>query len=732
MKPVKKILSAMLAAVLLTASVSGGSTPLTVYAAEETEEWTYDNEHLLTDPVDPYSFEIDFDPDFYSDNDEFTDILEALEKRLLSAVGKSNISNVTYRDLQRVSSLNLSGMKLTGVPSCVNYMTNLRTLNLSNNLLRYEALSNITLIACTKLTNIDLSRNYLDRVPGWFVNQRVTTKNIRQNFIEGEEPRSIKVTETTYYLMNGDVVDVDELKNRILRSVRLNDDTLLPSFLFNYVDDAYHGGALAVSSNQLDFVDWDQQLKSFFEDIANSAKKRVKVAAGNDKTVDVTIRLFKNSTGDNTKTTVRFYLMDGTGISSVKQNLRKLLDDCGELSSKKADYTESTWERFDAALQTAQAIYDFSGSDAAMLASAMTQLSNAKNALTLSAATIKKTIDDLVKIGGLSPYKEENYTPESWAGFVSALNRLKELQNDKNASISAAQSAIKAFQSAQSKLVAASLDVPEKVTKAAFEAFYGENINRSYSGTTRDGAKYTWTFNGRDIVNLVEFNPEVKNTDAVEESILLEAGSASKYRLFSTVHTAAFPGKALLEIDVADYEDGSYYLYKWNNTEKRSKMIGTTTVNNGRASVMLEEGGVYYISKNIRNFDLTVTGTQFKLDNSTKTVVIPLLASRTVNQLRSSMDFGNYVEVRDQNGDTVSNVSTLYPGMTVNAPGGDKYTFKASGDLNNDNAYNIKDVAAIMEIVVNNGDTTYADINGDGVVNIADASRLLEYVVYGR
>lgn len=713
MRPGKKILSAILAAVLLTAPVN--AVLPAAYAADDdaAPEMTFDGEYELNNTV-PY---------FFFETDNTSEVQEKLEKKLLSALGKRDLYEVTFKDLQKVTTLTLSGMELVDVPTCINYMTNLRTLNLSNNMLQNDGIGGLSLIGCTVLKNIDLSRNYLDRVPGWFVNERVTTKNITENFIDGENPRSIKINETSYYFMNDEVINEDELKNRILRSVRLSNNSLLPSFLFNYDEDAYAGGAFANSDNQLDIVDWNQ-LTPYLTAITDSTNKRVKVEKGKDVIVDITVRLFKNSVGDNTKATVRFYLMDGTSTSAVKQRLDKLIEDCSQL--KKEDYTENSWNNFDVALQTAKTFAEYSGSDATMLANAMSMLNGAKSGLAPAASTIKKTIDELVKIGGSATYKAENYTPASWTNFVNALNKLKELQNDKNASFSDAQSAIKAFQNAQRGLQSAAIKIPNKVAKSEFEAIYGENMTRSYSGTTLDGTNYTWKFNGRDLTLLTEFNPEVKTTDAVEENILLEAGSASKYRMFSTVQTGAFPGKATLEFEVANFADGSYYLYKWNSTEKRSKMVGTAKVSGGKASAEVTEGGVYYISKNIRNFDLN--SSRFAIDHSKKNVIIPLIGTYNVSALRNSMNFGSSLEVVDHNGDAASNVSVLYSGMTVNAPGGDKYTLKVNGDINGDNVYNIKDVVAMIDAIMG-GDTTLCDVDGNGRADVSDAMRLIDYVL---
>ncbi|MDE6726521.1 MAG: hypothetical protein K2J80_01115, partial [Oscillospiraceae bacterium] len=167
MRPGKKILSALLATIILTAPVST-AFPVAYAAENDAPAMTFDGEYEL-DSVVPYYV--------FFDTANPREVREKLEKKLLSTLGKRDLSDVTFKDLQKVTTLNLSGLELADVPTCINYMTNLRTLNLSNNLLRNDGISGLSLIACTLLKNIDLSKNYLDRVPGWFVNERVTTKN---------------------------------------------------------------------------------------------------------------------------------------------------------------------------------------------------------------------------------------------------------------------------------------------------------------------------------------------------------------------------------------------------------------------------------------------------------------------------------------------------------------------------------------------------------------------------
>lgn len=711
MKFGKRILSALLAAVITTSSAS--ALFMTSYAAEETkEEKTFDGEHDLSDEVDYYTY-------FATDNNP-SEVQEALEKRLLTALGKRDISDVTFKDLLRPSTLSLSGMELEELPACLNYMTNLRTLNLSNNRLRNDGLAKLNFIGCTKLTNIDLSKNYLSRVPGWFINSRVTKRDITGNFITGEEPRSLKALVEEYYYVNGEPFDEGGLKTRILDSIRFGDNSFLPDFLFDYDNPPYKNNEVYDQNTpypyELDFASWN--FSSFIDENGNT-----KVSA--DTYVDVTVCLFKDTTSANTKVTVRIFLLDGKSATSIKQRLDQLLAEYDSIKGKKSDYTEISWNKLDQAQQTAAAIREFEGSDTEMLSNALSMLNRAMNGLDKAASAFKSTIDALVKVGGT--YKKEDYSPYTWESFETALNSLKAMQSDKNATASQAQRAIKAFQKAQLGLSGSSLSVPAIIPKSDFEKIYGEDRNLTGSGTMPDGKKYSWTFNGRDVNNLADFNPELKDTDAVEENILIEAGSPSKYRMFATAQTAAFPGKATLEFDVSGYEDGKYYLYKWNTSEKRSKMVGTASVNSGKIIAEISEGGVYYVSPNVWNFDLN--SSRFKIDHSKKAVAVPLLGTYNVTTLRNSMDFGSHVIVADQNGDTVSNVSTLYSGMTVRAPGGDKYTFVVSGDLNGDGAYDVRDVTAIIDSIAKNGDTFGCDVDGDGQVNVTDAVKLIDYII---
>lgn len=699
----KKFLSAVLAVLICFSTVN--LTAFSTYAAEEDDEkieYTYDGLYDLRDFAER---------EFDSNND--AEVEKTLEKRLLNAVNRRSIETVTYGDLAKVTSLNLSGLNLTELPSCLNYMTNLRSLNLSNNCLQNTGIANLNLIGCTKLTNINLSKNYLNRVPSWFINSRVTTRNISENFIQGENPRSIIAVTDEYYFVNGEPFDEAALKNRILGAIRFNDKSLLPEFLYDY-DLPPYSTPDSENPYELDFAAWD--FEQYIDDYGNTKTDK-------DTFVDVTVCLFKDTESDNTKVTVRVFLLDGKSASSIRQRLDQLLKEFDGIKGNKADYTEASWNRLDAAQQTASAISSYADSDMEMLSNALSSLNRAMNGLERAASAFKSTIDALVKVGGT--YKEEDYTPESWEEFNKALEDLKTVQSDKNAGSAQAQSAIKAFQRAQNNLANTKLDVPDTAPKSDFERIYGENLTQQYSGTMVDGCKYTWTFQGKDITTPADFKPEVQDTHASSADIMIEVGSASGYKLFSTAQTGAFPGEATLTMDLGSFPEGSYYLYLWNTSSKNGKMVGRASVAENRMTANLSEGGVYYISRNIRNFDLK--STRYKIDDTGKTIVLPLLSDLRASDLKNSMEFGSYLEIRDENNDIISNVSELYNGMTVNAPGGEKYTIKKDGDVNGDNRFDLKDVVAVLNAVANSSTDSLCDVNGDESVDLKDVTGLLNY-----
>ncbi len=670
--------------------------------SENYDERTFDGLHLMSDVVD-YGM-------FVASNT--TEVNEELEKALAKKFSRKDLMDVTYEDLSKVTMLDLSGLKLQDVPTCINYMTNLSRLDLSSNLLQSEALKKLSLLGCTKLSNIDLSDNYLTSMPSWFVSDRVTRGNITKNFVDSASPRGIKTLQPTYYLMNGESVEVDNLKVQILKSIRLNDGKLIPEEFLDY-DNIIPDDDSCVITIDND-VNWNFVVDGV-------------VVAPTNSTVTVTIRMFNFPSNANTKTTVTLYLLNGSDLVSLSTRLGGLIDDCGALS--KDDYTESSWTSFTRALDTAKAIVEYDKADVQMLTNALEGLSDAKNNLHYGTKAMQNTLKSLIKVG--SGYKKDEFTPASWNTFSEALSEITEISSDKNARLEDAQRAVKRFQNAQAGLRTAELLVPKKILKSQFEGIYGENKTITASGVTIEGTNYKWYFNGKDLTKIVDFTPEVKDTDSSATNILMEAGSATGYRMFATTGKDVLPGKAILELDVSGtFYNGSYYLYKWDSGAKRSTMVGTAQVKDGIASIPLTENGVYYLSPRIQNFNLK--SSKYKVDDSAKTITVNP-STTSVAAFKNNFEFGKYTTVLDADGKEAASTGFIKNGMTINAPNMDNYEIIHIGDVNNDGYFDTDDLYETFRTMLygdlGERDLIIFDVDNSGSIDTDDISLMFKMML---
>ncbi|MGN1119292.1 MAG: dockerin type I repeat-containing protein, partial [Oscillospiraceae bacterium] len=376
----------------------------------------------------------------------------------------------------------------------------------------------------------------------------------------------------------------------------------------------------------------------------------------------------------------------------------------------------------------------YAGADMEMIKDALESLESAKKNLTkgVSAAT-KTTLNNLISIA--QTYKEEDYTISSWKAFSSAVDRLKEAAADPDVSVSVANAAIKAYQDAQRGLVATSLSLPATGLKAEFDAIYGEDKNLTFTGTTREGNKYTIVFNGRDITEPKDFNPEVKYESENEEAIRYEVGSASDYQLISFTQTGSFPGTASVTLDISGtYKNGSYRLYKWNSTTKKGEYVETVTVKDGSVTFKASEGGDYYISSVLQNFDMI--SNNLTIDHSKLTISSSFKSRHTVSAFKNSLENGSAVIVRRADGTIPLEKEYIATGMTASAPNSDvSYTIVVPGDVTGDGLVNTIDAVEILRAVV--GEVTLdtyaqkaaADVSQDGWVRANDAIVILKYSV---
>lgn len=708
----KKLLAAVTAAAMITTSVPAQLAGITVYAAD------YDDDDVVA-----YSM---------FETGSSAEAQEKLEAAIEKAARKE-IGEITYGDLAKITSLNLSKMELEGIPKAIEHMTRLRTLNLSHNLLRSVDTNAVDLTSCINLNNIDLSYNYLTSVPSWYVSMDITTKKIDNNLINTKNQRSIVATPSVYYFMKGDEINENALKNKILASIKLSDGTALPTFFYNpeyppydendpdnenIIDDDYY--------YDLTIDDWN--LSSYIKTVDGKKIVSVEKAAN----TDVTVKLYAgtgSSSNSNTVATIKIYFLNGDDPSSVKVRLETLIKECQ--SYTKEDYTSTSWNSFSAALNTAVTILSYSNADAEMMLSALNDLESAKKGLIggVSQST-KKVLTDLITIS--KNFKEEDYTAASWAKFAQAVALLTEASTNADASIKDANYAIKAYQDAQAELVATSLSVPSTAPKTDFDAIYGENKTVVYTGTTREGYKYTWTFNGKDITEPKEFNPEIKCESAYDDLIRYEVGSASDYQLISFAQSGTFPGKAKVELDVsATYTDGTYRLYKWNTSTRKSELYDEVEVKNGIATMTLTEGGDYFISSVLQNFEMI--SNNFKIDHSKLTICGVFKQEYTVAAFKNSIENGSAVTVLNADGTPTTDADRLATGMTATAANSEvSYTIVVPGDVDGDGNITALDALLVLRAVMRDTELNYsqmlaADVTGDTWIYPEDAVTILKY-----
>ena len=690
MKAEHKIISAVMAAIMGISSAVGtlGMIITPSYAA------------AAGDPDEYVSSDL-----FYVSGDE-----SEMRERFRRALGK-DISSATYRDLSRVTSLNLSGLELTTLPKALNYMDNLRSLNLSKNLLTNNSFKDINLRKSHDLSSFDLSDNYLTTLPGWcYTISGITTKRYDRNFIDSTNPRSIKVLTNEYSFLKGDEINSDEFKEEILSSIRLNNGDKLPYIFDNGYDD-YSTPTIS-----------DDSWKAFTDKI----KDNVIQLSGDNDSLDLTVQLFSSGNSSFSTANIKIYILDEVSPNVIKAQLTSLLVECKEL--KKENYTESSWSSFEPIQKSAESINNYKDADAQMMVNAFNSLTSARSALVPGVnADIKKTLNELSTAG--AAHKAEDYTENSWNTFNNALEELKNISSNNNATLSDANAAIDAYQSAQDDLEPTHLNTPATVTKAQFERILGENRNLNTTGTTRNGNSYTWTFNGRDITEPADFNPEVLDTSTAESQILKEVGSANDYRVFTVSQTAAFPGKATLVINANQFSDGNAYLYKWDSNASVLKAAGE--IKDGKMSFAITEGGMYYITPKLKGYQLT--SEVFKVDNDKKTVIVPFANYRTtVREFKNSFQLSEGLQVQDAKGNPASDTSRITGQMKAAVSDGAAYSIILAGDANGDGNVNARDASVILRCAAGlekNVNIEYSDADADGKVTARDATLILKTLV---
>lgn len=658
---------------------------------------------------------------------------EKFIKAIQSATNVKDYTEITFGDLERVTVLNLSGLGLESIPGVIQYMPRLRTLDLSNNKLRSATIGTLDLSKDIALTSVDLSNNYLTSVPAWFSALNITTKKINNNLLNTTNQRKLIVTPDTYYFGVGDTIseqDIKIFKDKVLSTVTLSDKSMLPEYFYdpdlptyNIPDSEKNNTSTYLRNENIEFdIDFSSYLTNGV--VSKAGKITGTIALG----------IYGNGTSSNPniRATVTVYFLDGNDPTTVKFRLETLIAECEKLT--KESYTSNSWTVFSNQLSTAKAILSYSNTDSTMLQNAYDSLTEAKKNLVSGVNTnTKKILTDLLTIA--KTYKEEDYTAESWKPLDAAITMLTDASNDTSTSLDDANKAIKAFQDAQNGLVPTKQSVPDKITKAQFESIYGENKTVTAKGATRDGSKYSWKFTGTDVSKPADFDPEVLYTSSNEEQIRFEVGSASDYQIISFKQTGAFPGIGELTLDVSNvYKNGTYRLYKWNATTKKSEFIREVTVENGSVTTSFSEGGDYFISSVLQNFQMI--SSNFKINNDKRTIAAGFKKKYTVADFRENIENGEAIKVTNADGTAATETQYIATGMKAMAPNSDvSYSLIVSGDVDGDGNCTALDAVNILKAVI--GETTLdtyeqkaaADVNDDGWVRADDAVVILKYIV---
>ena len=714
MKLSKKIIAAALTGCMAAGSVQA-FLPLTSYAANtnyssKDSVWLY-NEKL-----------------FYGSGE--TEPNANFIKALKNATGVKDYTDITFGDLEKVTALNLSGIGLEYIPQIIEYMPRLKTLDLSKNKLRSGSISGVDLSECAMLTNVDLSYNFLTSVPAWYTALNIPTKNISYNLINSTNQRKLTVNPNVYYFGVGDSLNDKELnafKDKVLSTVTLNDGNKLPEYFYDAALPTYNipdSEKNNVNYLKNENIEVDLDVSSYIKDgYINKAG-----------TVTGTVSLFVagSSSNPNIKCEFTVYFLDGSDPTTAKVRLEALIAECDKYTQD--TYTGPSWTVFSNQLKTAKTILEYNKNDNDMLQSAYDSLAEAKKQLVEGVNTgTKKTLNDLLAIA--KTYKEADYTTESWQAMAAAITLLTDASKNTSTTLDDANKAVKAFQDAQNGLVPTKQTDPEVIPKSEFEAVYGENKSVTTSGSTRAGYKYSWNFIGTDVTKPADFDPVVSYESKNEEAIRFEVGNASDYHIFSFKEQKAFPGIGNLTADIsATYQNGVYRLYKWNTSTKKSEFIREVTVKDGYVTTAFSEGGDYFISSVVQNFEMI--SSNFNINHDKRTITAGFKKKYTVADFRSNLENGNAVKITNSDGSAVTETQYISTGMRASAPNSDAdYTVIVSGDVDGDGNVTALDAVNILKAVI--GEVTLdtyekkaaADINGDGWVRADDAVAILKYIV---
>ena len=126
-----------------------------------------------------------------------------------------------------------------------------------------------------------------------------------------------------------------------------------------------------------------------------------------------------------------------------------------------------------------------------------------------------------------------------------------------------------------------------------------------------------------------------------------------------------------------------------------------------------------------------VTSNTYKVDED-NLIISKIRPETVVNDLQKNIDNEMTYEIKDLNGNKISNTARIGTGYKLQMEDGKQYTLVVYGDLNGDTRANVLDIAKLQKIIV--GATKQADVTDlvklasdlkeDGKINILDLAKL--------
>lgn len=693
-----------LVSALLSAAIAAG----TAFAAAPLSTFAYTYPDSLTDVVS-YG-------DWYVGNEICEPLVSYIER-----IKKKSIETVTYADLLTITSLDLSNKGLTGVPKAIEHFHALKTLNLSKNSLisdGTDSINSLDLSQYYQLSAVYLNDNFLTRIPSWFADSDARTKNINNNLIYTTKPATsgqlqLVTAKENYFFTIGDKVDESELKQEIFSKLKLSDGRQLPL--------AYYDPKYSYEYNNLT-IEIDLDLSSYVDTDLKATK------AG---TIEGSIYIVSAVSNPNATAKFKIYIMSADTADTAMLRLESTIAEGKTL--KQSDYTASSWASFDRALKSAQSIYTNKNATLEMIKEAYKSLDKKTKALEkgLDDAT-KKTLTEHIAIA--KALKQEEYTSASWADFAVAYANATAALNDKDTSLSAAQSIILKLMNTMSDLVSKKTTVPTGATKEAFQALVGTKNTLSFTGLTQDGYQYKWEFSGENITSPASINLEIqyssKNTDAMVSYL-----NTNSFHQISFRETASFPGTAKVTLDISKtFKDGYLELYKFDSTTKSATQVGTFVVKNGSITIDVRSGGEYYLVRSAASQDLSSNTYTI---NTAKMVIYKIQPKTTLDTFKASMTGSTQFTVYSKDGTALLSSDYVTTHSVLKTADGHSYTLSVLGDLDASGTMEIMDALLLLDYYVKDQTTISNDpallyageLNGDNAVGLTDVLVILDSIV---